>query len=152
MLRARQCNDLYSMTCFDNESWGKTHGRETMFLQETHMWNYSPLPRWSRAEILDGHWELPCGITASHSSLNICTDGKTQGKVFSLSRGLFRQSCWIYCKRPCCLQLAILWKWYCKVYWSRKAFKHCIDLLDFIYIVKVQQVLKGFAVLELAAP
>lgn len=22
------------------------------------MWNYHPLPLWSRAEILDGHWEL----------------------------------------------------------------------------------------------
>lgn len=72
----------------------KTHGRDTMFLQEMYTWNYNRLPLWSMAEIPDGHWELPLGITAGHCSLNICTDGKTQAKVFSLSRGLHRQSCW----------------------------------------------------------
>ena len=61
-----------------------------MFLQENHMWNYNPLPLWSRAEILDGRWELPLGITAGQCSLNVCTDGKNQAKVFSLSRGLRR--------------------------------------------------------------
>lgn len=55
--------------------------------------------------------------------------------------------CGIYCETLCHLQLTIhLWNWCCTLYWSIKAFKLWINLQDFIYILKVQQVWKGFAV------
>lgn len=72
-----------------------THGRESIFFQEIHTWNYNPLPVQSKAEMNDGHRELPCAITAGHCSLNMFTLRKDSSKsLLSPSRTLHSQSCW----------------------------------------------------------
>lgn len=49
-----------------------TRGRESLFFQEIHTWNYCPLPDQSQEEI-NNNWKLPCAISAGHCSLNVCT-------------------------------------------------------------------------------
>lgn len=130
----------------DEDSWERDH----VLTGNAHVELQSPSTLEQGRRIW---WSL--GITVGHCSLNTYT-GKLKQKP-SLPQEVFtggpadpENLLW---NRPCHLQLAIhLWNCCCKVYWSSKAFKHSINLLDFIYILKVQQVLKGFVVLKLAAP